>query len=130
MSETDGTRQEQRRVDREAVFNLYLHKWLPVCEAKKNCQLGKQKYHMPGNSLRPFLGWLSDPFKWLSDLQLGDERVTLNHLVIVFFHCRCSFPNYIMGEKSSCHFEGLFQGQFLGVWATARIIQLKRLDTL
>ena len=28
-----------------------------------------------------FLGWLSDPFKGLSDLQLGDEKVTLNHLV-------------------------------------------------
>ena len=28
-----------------------------------------------------FLGWLSDPFKWLSDLQLGDEKVTKNHLV-------------------------------------------------
>ena len=27
-----------------------------------------------------FLGWLRDPFKWLSDLQLGDERITLNHL--------------------------------------------------
>ena len=26
------------------------------------------------------LGWLSDPFKGLSDLQLGDEKVTLNHL--------------------------------------------------
>ena len=33
----------------------------------------------------PFLvGWLSDPFKGLSDLQLGDEKVTLNHLVICF----------------------------------------------
>ena len=30
-----------------------------------------------------FLGWLSDPFQWLSDLQLGDEKVTLNHLVRV-----------------------------------------------
>ena len=30
-----------------------------------------------------FLGWLSDPFKGLSDLQLGDEKVTLNHLAIV-----------------------------------------------
>ena len=29
-----------------------------------------------------FLGWLSDPFKGLSDLQLGDEKGTLNHLVI------------------------------------------------
>ena len=24
-----------------------------------------------------------DPFQWLSDLQLGDEKVTLNHLVCV-----------------------------------------------
>ena len=32
-----------------------------------------------------FLGWLSDPFKWLSDLQLGDQKVTLNHLGFVFF---------------------------------------------
>ena len=29
-----------------------------------------------------FLGLLSDPFHWLSDLQLGDEKVTLNHLVL------------------------------------------------
>ena len=29
----------------------------------------------------PFLEWLSDPFKGLSDLQLGDEKGTLNHLV-------------------------------------------------
>ena len=30
-----------------------------------------------------FLGWWKrDPFKGLSDLQLGDEKVTLNHLVI------------------------------------------------
>ena len=28
-----------------------------------------------------FLGWLSDPFKGLTDLQPGDEKVTLNHLV-------------------------------------------------
>ena len=27
-----------------------------------------------------FLGWLSDPFKGLSDLQLGDEKGTLDHL--------------------------------------------------
>ncbi len=31
-----------------------------------------------------FLGWLSAPFKWLSDLQLGDEKVTKNHLAGVF----------------------------------------------
>ena len=32
-----------------------------------------------------FLGCLSDPFKGLSDLQLGDEKVTLNHLGCVYF---------------------------------------------
>ena len=32
-----------------------------------------------------FLGWLSDPFRWLSDLQLGDQKVTLNHLDVIFF---------------------------------------------
>ena len=26
---------------------------------------------------------LSDPCKWLSDLQLGDEKVTLNHLGMI-----------------------------------------------
>ena len=30
-----------------------------------------------------FLGCLSDPFQGLSDLQLGDKKVTLNHLVFV-----------------------------------------------
>ena len=32
-----------------------------------------------------FLGWLSDPFKGLSDLQLGDEKGTLNHLARKIF---------------------------------------------
>ena len=31
-----------------------------------------------------FLGWLSDPFTGLSDLQLGDEKVTLNQLEWIF----------------------------------------------
>ena len=31
--------------------------------------------------LKKNMGWLSDPFQGLSDLQLGDEEVTLNHLV-------------------------------------------------
>ena len=35
----------------------------------------------PGNSLRPFFWdgeWRRDPFKWLiSDLQIGDEKVTV-----------------------------------------------------
>ena len=32
-----------------------------------------------------FLRWLSDPFQRLSDLQLEDQKVTLNHLVLCFF---------------------------------------------
>ena len=32
-----------------------------------------------------FLGWLSDLLERLSDLQLGDEKVTLNHLGWIFF---------------------------------------------
>ena len=45
-----------------------------------------------------FLGWLSDPFKGLSDLQQGDEKVTLNHLAWIsqIGHisefCRFIFP--------------------------------------
>ena len=47
--------------------------------------IGKYIY-IPGNSFLTFLGWLSDPFKWLSDLQLGDEKVTLNHLVYIHIY--------------------------------------------
>ena len=35
-----------------------------------------------------FLGWWSDPFKGLSDLQLGDEKVTLNHQVDRLLGCQ------------------------------------------
>ena len=34
-----------------------------------------------------FLGWLSDPFRGLSDLQLGDEKGTFNHLDCVVKKC-------------------------------------------
>ena len=40
-----------------------------------------------------FLGCLSDPFKGLSDLQLGDEKGTLNHLADVFFFFLSKFLN-------------------------------------
>ena len=39
---------------------------------------------VPGNSAGDLFGMvICDPLKWLSDLQLGDEKVTLNHLVLV-----------------------------------------------
>ena len=41
-----------------------------------------------------FLGWLSDPFKGLSDLQLGDQKVTLNNLVAAFPQCFPHFANF------------------------------------
>ena len=44
------------------------------------------RWLFPGDSKWPFLGWLSDPLKGLSDLQLGDEKVTLNHLVHMISH--------------------------------------------
>ena len=34
-----------------------------------------------------FLGWLSDLLERLSDLQLGDEKVTLNHLAWIHWKC-------------------------------------------
>ena len=47
-----------------------------------------------------FLGWLSDPFKGLSDLQLGDEKGTLNHLEIYGFHVgKYGSPMDPMGTK-------------------------------
>ena len=39
-----------------------------------------------------FLGWLSDPFKGLSDLQLGDEKGTLNHLEFIIYLVVCHNP--------------------------------------
>ena len=45
-----------------------------------------------------FLGWLSDLLERLSDLQLGDEKGTLNHLVGVL--CRC-FVNHPPHKKKT-----------------------------
>ncbi len=43
----------------------------------------------PGNSaIVTFLGWWKrDPWKGLSDLQIRDKKVTLNHLVNMFYYC-------------------------------------------
>ena len=45
-----------------------------------------------------FLGWLSDPFKGLRHLQLGDQKVTLNHLADVLYSYMiipfCLFENF------------------------------------
>ena len=47
---------------------------------------GKHRNSYLAILLVTFLGWWKrDPFEWLSDLQLGDEKVTKNHLVPMFF---------------------------------------------
>ena len=45
------------------------------------------------------LGWLRDPFQLLSDLQLGDEKVTLNHLVHISFSVPICFVPKTEGSK-------------------------------
>ena len=46
----------------------------------------------------PFLGWLSDPFKGLSDLQLGGEKGTLNHLVSDIWSQKTCFESHLRWE--------------------------------
>ena len=44
----------------------------------------REKHNLVVIQAVTFLGWLSDPFKGLSDLQLGDEKGTLSHLAGLF----------------------------------------------
>ena len=48
-----------------------------------------------------FLGWLSDPFKGLSDLHLGDEKGTLNHLEEMFQVFSLPFTVASLATKST-----------------------------
>ena len=49
--------------------------------------------HVPGNSAGDLFGMVKTwPFQRLSDLQLGDKMVTLNHLVQMPFFCVFSWP--------------------------------------
>ena len=47
-----------------------------------------------------FMGWLSDPLQWLSDLQLGDEKVTLNHHLVAV---SCFLSCFVRGQLSCLH---------------------------
>ena len=51
-----------------------------------------------------FLGWLSDPLKWLSDFQIGDQKVSLNPLVIFRFR----FVNFQGGNTNTNPIWGRF----------------------
>ena len=83
--------------------------WRAAADLVRRHLLGQRNYR-PGNWMEnswtwqffvTFLGWLSDPFRWLSDLQLGDEKVTWKKLVDMFF----------LGKSSSWQF---FMMTFLG----------------
>ena len=68
---------------------------LKICLRKKKKL--KQKVKIPKTLAWQFsvtfLGWLSEPLKWLSDLQLGNEKLALNHLGSIFLRniCSCIF---------------------------------------
>ena len=58
-----------------------------------------------------FLGCLSDPFQRLSDLQLGNQKVTMNHLVYKYYiyicTCICIHCMYIKKTQK-------YHSRFLG----------------
>ena len=54
-----------------------------------------------------FLGWLSDPFKGLGDLQLGDKKVTLNHLIHEIFPVCMIFGSFVPPEFCFCNPKGV-----------------------
>ena len=59
---------------------------------------------IPGDSSRDLFGMVSsrDPFKGLSDLQLGDEKGTLNHLVVFYVWFLSVFFGTVLKEKLAC----------------------------
>ena len=64
-----------------------------------------------------FLGWLSDPFKGLSDLQLGDEKGTLNHLESLSFQIlRWLFSGDAGFQPLSLGNSGVDQAKMALVW--------------
>ena len=62
-------------------------------------EIKKQKC-VPGNSAGALFGMFKWPFQRLSDLQLGDQKVTLNQLVVVFQHAWNHFRWSKKTEKS------------------------------
>ena len=79
--------------------------WCPLFRCRSRFPQGQQQHKLVDLSFKryqviqlvTFLGWLSDPFKGLSDLQLGNEKVTLNDLVSVVFFCFFLVPREVLG---------------------------------
>ena len=58
--------------------------WMPIGNrnsTQRPFQPEDRRYMDAWQFFVTFLGWLSDLLERLSDLQLGDQKVTLNHLV-------------------------------------------------
>ena len=72
----------------QASFCCLIHQWIhpSIINEKQNGTRICLQFPQTWQFFVPFLGWLSDPFKGLSDLQLGDAKGTLNHLELVFLH--------------------------------------------
>ena len=51
------------------------------------------------------LGWLSDPnSRVVGDLHLGSQKVTLNHLVVIFLLVKIQFKNGVQLGWGHVHF--------------------------
>ena len=56
-----------------------------------------------------FWGWLSDLLERLSDLQLGDQKVTLNHLVDRFLLQPLPLDHLVVSAIRECKKDAVFQ---------------------
>ena len=73
-----------------------------------------------------FLGWLSDLLKWLSDLQLGDEKVTKNHLVWMSYLRFCFF-NFSPGGSTTPTMDPDRMMAFVAFGAQQRLVRFEEL---
>ncbi len=77
-------------------LNLALKSAVESGETQKN-RSEMLKIYIPDNSLWFFRdGYISDPFKWLSDLQLGDEKVTAWITWFRYTPSRCFFVFFVL----------------------------------
>ena len=80
---TDSDPRLQREmIEDDPIIRAFFGSWTKQHPLNERNQMRKS---IPSCSMLwfkvTFLGWLSEPFQRLSDLQLGDKKVTLNHLV-------------------------------------------------
>ena len=79
--------------------------WFRCAENDSMCRLGSG--WKPGNSSRHLFGVVKWPLKWFGDLQLGNQKVTLNHLEVFFVCARWFKPWFLdtLNGRSPATFE-------------------------